>query len=88
MAEKSFDRMNDVSLKEYYDSTAPKAEAPIAANKNIVCKTCKFAQKNYSGKVLSEKRHPAYVAGTCEKYQEKPKKVYFDGAECPNYQAK
>lgn len=52
------------------------------------CKTCKYSSKRYNGKALRSVLYPSWKAGTCEKYEEKPAKVYFEGAKCPKYEAK
>ena len=88
--ERTFDEVNEASEGEYYESNQPKL---VGANLNMPCKTCKFAGKKYDGTPtrdgkINPKKHPAYSAGSCEKYDVKPSKVYFDAKPCPEYVAK
>ena len=89
---KTWSEANDyASFKEYYDATAPKGDGDNGAwSRDIVCKTCKYAAKRYNGTTirLNTKNSPYYAAGTCEQYETKPSKVYFDGDKCPKYEAK
>lgn len=65
------------SLKQRIES---ENEGFATENKNMVCKTCKFSGKLYSGKKVTD-----YTAGSCEKYDVKPSSVYFNGEKCPRY---
>ena len=86
--ERTFDEVNDISEREYHESTMPgKTDEPNPA----YCKTCKYSEKKYNGKpfnIVNKEKYPNWKAGTCEKYDIKPHNVYFDGAKCPKFEAK
>ena len=50
------------------------------ASQDMVCKTCKYSEHIFSGRKSS-----TYMAGSCEKYDVKPSKVYFDAELCDKY---
>ena len=87
--DKSFDKVNDVSEEEYYKGNAPKGKADNNyGNPDMPCKTCKFSGKQYNGKAITGRSNPAYMSGTCEKYETKPAGVFFKARKCPKYEAK
>ena len=65
------------------EAMAAAADRQNEKQKQMVCRTCKFAGKLWSGKNASD-----FTAGSCEKYETKPTDVYFDAAKCPKYQEK
>lgn len=87
-----WEKDNDYSsYEEWYDKSSgiPRHEVrEEKANPNMNCKTCKYADKRYNGKPIHGLLYPNWMAGSCEMYQEKPSKVYFDGEKCPKYEAK
>ena len=85
--ERTWEEINDISKEEYWKANEPMGRGD-SATPNMVCKTCKFSQKRFDGKELTGRLNPKYMAGTCEKYEDKPSKVYFDGEKCPKYEAK
>ena len=85
--ETTWEQDNDTSLEEYQKANSPMGKGG-QATQDMVCKTCKFSEKRFDGKELTGKLRPKYMAGTCEKYDTKPSKVYFDGEKCPKYEAK
>ena len=76
------DNRKSAWLKYYLEdeAMAENAEQQRDKQKNIVCKSCKYAEKLWSGKKAAD-----YTAGSCEKYEVKPMGVYFDGEKCPKY---
>lgn len=72
-----------VWLRHYSEDEAmsASAERQQEKQKNMVCKSCKFAGKLYSGRNASD-----YTAGSCVKYETKPTGVYFDNQKCPKYE--
>ena len=79
------DSRKSVWLRNYMEdeAMAEDAENTREKQKQMVCRTCKFAGKLWSGKNASD-----FTAGSCEKYEVKPTKVYFDAEKCPKYEAK
>ena len=80
-----------VWLRHYSEdeSMAENAEEKSEQQNEIVCKDCKYARKLFSGKTATGwDGHPAYMAGSCEKYEIKPTGVYFDGDKCSKYAKK
>ena len=73
--EKLSDKQKSMWLRQYSE-----AEGYHSANPDMMCKTCKFAGAMYNGRKAS-----SFTAGSCEKYEVKPTKVYFDGKKCPEY---
>ena len=82
------EKQKSVWLRHYSEDEimSENAEKNSERQKFLACKDCKYAKKLYSGKLATGwDGHPAYMAGSCEKYETKPTKVYFDGEKCPKY---
>ena len=79
------DSRKSVWLRHYSEDEAMASNAENTRKKQekMVCRTCKFAGKLWSGKKASD-----FTAGSCEKYDVKPTNVYFDAEQCPKYEAK
>ena len=77
------DSRKSVWLRYYSEdeAMAESEERQREKQKNMVCRTCKFAGKLFSGRKATD-----YTAGSCEKYETKPTGVYFDNEKCPKYQ--
>ena len=77
------DNRKSVWLRQYSEDEAMAAGAERQREKQqkMACRTCKFAGKLWSGKNASD-----FTAGSCEKYETKPTKVYFDAEKCPKFQ--
>ena len=86
---KEFNSLSDsrksVWLRYYSEdeAMAASAERQREKQKNMACRTCKFAGKMFNGRKTTD-----YTAGSCEKYETKPTGVYFDNEKCPRYQEK